>query len=119
MQQRWYEPTLGQFINADPIGFRGGLNKFGYVGGNPTRFSDPSGNIPIEIYIPPGTSDRSERERLQKDLRDETGSKNITVIEGNAPDLGPTYNNGKKDQPVYRVQIAVTPCIRAKCITKT
>jgi uncharacterized protein RhaS with RHS repeats len=44
---RFYDAKLGRFISEDPIGFRGGdVNLFGYVGGNPLRFRDPSGKLP-------------------------------------------------------------------------
>jgi len=40
---RYYNPTTGRFLSEDPIGFRGGINKYAYVGGSPTNFIDPSG----------------------------------------------------------------------------
>lgn len=40
---RYYEPVLKRFISEDPIGTAGGLNLFGYVGGNPIGFVDPDG----------------------------------------------------------------------------
>lgn len=40
---RYYDPQLGRFISEDPIGYRGGLNLYTYVRGNPVRFVDPSG----------------------------------------------------------------------------
>lgn len=33
------------FLNADPIGFAGGLNWYAYANGNPVMFSDPSGYV--------------------------------------------------------------------------
>ena len=43
MRARYYDPDVGRFITKDPIGFGGGVNLYGYVGGNPINFIDPSG----------------------------------------------------------------------------
>jgi len=44
---RWYEPTLGRFVQPDTIvpepGKPQALNRYAYVYNNPLRFSDPSG----------------------------------------------------------------------------
>ncbi len=40
---RFYDPTLGKFIQRDPIGFGDGTNQYEYVGSNPVKFVDPSG----------------------------------------------------------------------------
>ncbi|MBI1821017.1 MAG: IPT/TIG domain-containing protein [Nitrospirae bacterium] len=40
---RYYSPSLQRFISEDPIGFRGGINKYSYVLNNPLRFYDPFG----------------------------------------------------------------------------
>jgi len=46
---RDYNPVTGRYIQSDPIGFDGGVNGFGYVGGMPIRLSDSSG-----LCIDPG-----------------------------------------------------------------
>lgn len=51
MRARYYSPELRRFVTADPIGFEGGLNWYGYANGNPMMFIDPSGLYPGEYVV--------------------------------------------------------------------
>jgi RHS repeat-associated protein len=40
---RYYDPTIGRFITADPKGFAAGVNFYAYAGNNPINANDPYG----------------------------------------------------------------------------
>ena len=40
---RYYNPEIGRYMEADPIGLEGGLNPYAYAGSNPVMNVDPSG----------------------------------------------------------------------------
>ena len=51
---RMYSPTLGRFMQTDPIGYGDGLNWYNYVGGDPVNKIDPTG-----LLCQPGRSGRA------------------------------------------------------------
>ncbi|WP_200946021.1 RHS repeat-associated core domain-containing protein, partial [Caulobacter sp. Root487D2Y] len=55
---RAYSPTLGRFLQTDPIGYGDGLNMYAYVGNDPLNRSDPMGLA---------SEDDAERERRRRE----------------------------------------------------
>ncbi|HVX41708.1 MAG TPA: RHS repeat-associated core domain-containing protein [Gemmatimonadaceae bacterium] len=46
MRNRYYDPRVGKFTQADPIGLAGGRNLYGFANSDPVNFSDPLGLWP-------------------------------------------------------------------------
>jgi len=40
---RYYKPSIGRFLQTDPIGYSGGINLYAYCSNNPLRWRDPWG----------------------------------------------------------------------------
>ena len=43
VRNRYYSPTLGRWLTRDPIGYRGGINLYGYANSSPVGKNDSTG----------------------------------------------------------------------------
>ena len=48
-RNRHYDPVSARFTQEDPIGLAGGLNLYGFAGGDPVNFGDPLGLCPEKM----------------------------------------------------------------------
>jgi RHS repeat-associated protein len=83
---RDYDPTLGRFVEGDPIGLRGGVNLYAYVDSDPLSFVDLKGLVKRDRE----RGERTDRDREQGDSR-------------------ATSPNGSKSDPNRSSAIPMTP----------
>ncbi|WP_431470281.1 RHS repeat-associated core domain-containing protein [Sphingosinithalassobacter sp. LHW66-3] len=48
---RMYSPSLGRFLQTDPIGYSDGMNMYAYVGNDPINATDPLGLMEKDITV--------------------------------------------------------------------
>ena len=68
---RYYSPTIGRFLQTDPIGYGDGLNWYAYVGNDPLNATDPSGSWRIPAL-------QEERRRKKRKKEEKTNEPDVS-----------------------------------------
>lgn len=105
MQQRYYDPGVGQFLSVDPVApFEKPdthFNRYRYANSSPQRFTDPDGRVAIVTT----NKDGSINVNIPATFKGNAASaENIGALKSQVAALSGTYNiNGKETQVNFSV----------------
>jgi RHS repeat-associated protein len=112
VRNRWYHPRLGRWVSRDPIGYRGGINLYGYVSANPIARADNSG-LTSDCLCGPDITDA-----IVGHLNDfvNQAQRNLSPIwYSGASTLSPIARKNGKDGPLGKAVKEVTGCGTGSC----
>ena len=99
---RDYDPSIGRYVESDPIGLRAGPNTFGYVKGMPLSFADPFGlKAQVCCRKIPGvpSSHCFINEKCPRSLNRRTGLQGPPPWGSSSGDYGEIHQNDPFDDP--------------------
>lgn len=96
---RYYDPSVGRFTQADPIGPAGGQNLYAYAANNPTTLADHSGLAPEKAEpVPTSAGGRGKAEPFRElaQWRRDLGMASVSSPQGRSSVLTRLDAGGKK-----------------------
>ncbi len=95
---RFYDPALGLYISADPIGLAGGLGAYEYGRSLPHRTVDPSGLVPVTCTVTGSAGSATGSSVKGRDVGDEPFIHPI-VSDALPPKANGMYPSGSANSP--------------------
>lgn len=94
---RNYDPALGRFLTADPIGLNGGdTNLYMYVKNNPVNYYDPSGLLLEQIFSDGGDAHKVEAVMANEFLASIKGQSLQNIVTQANPNISESARAGPK-----------------------
>jgi len=90
---RDYDPKMGRYVQSDPIGFDGGVNSYGYVGGNPLVAVDELGLKKIDWFSSKGSTNQWFKTKAIPSIPDKKGWC-LVFTHGEGAGIGLQYHEG-------------------------
>jgi RHS repeat-associated protein len=91
---REYDPTVGRWLQPDPLGLEGGLNLYAYCANDPVNYIDYSGADPIAIIYTGGSSAAFQGNATWKTKRLLISQGITPIVITNPADLRNAFLNG-------------------------
>ena len=109
MKYRAYDPAMGRFPSRDPLGERGGINLYAYVGNDPINLIDPLGLCPCGQHLELDTENFSHTVETMNgggivDLLGDSafiGAHSAAISEGVGHAVGPAIEWSEDVDPLF------------------
>lgn len=106
---RYYNPEIGRYMEADPVGLEGGLNPYAYAGSNPVMSIDPTGLAWVNVWLQKGSFGKDDFQ---------WGHASMTLKDGTYISWWPNQAAGIIDQKRFVSDIYTAPAFTDRTFEK-